>query len=427
MKIAAMHVTPIAIADPPLLNAAGLHAPYALRLIVEVVSADNISGFGEVPGNFRTEAALLEARDIVVGAHPFRLNRILADIEERLGGEEGERGTQPWDMRQIVHVRSAVEVALLDLQGRMLGRPVHELLGGKVRDRVEYSAYLFYKLEGAGGAWGLDRDPEAAGWDAARQEAALDPEGVVRQAQAMCAEFGFQSIKLKGGAFPPAQEAAAILALREAFGPDTPLRLDPNAIWRVETALEVGLALDGVLEYFEDPVRGQDNMARVREALSMPMATNMCTTSFADLPGSVALGSEDVILSDHHFWGGLRKSMDLAAICQTFGRGLSMHSNSHIGISLAAMTHLGAAMPNLSYACDTHYPWQTEEILTQGRFVFEAGALRVSDEPGLGIEINREVLQRLHAQYLACGLQERNDAAEMQKVEPGWEFQPTRY
>ncbi len=427
MKITAMHVTPIAVADPPLLNAGGLHAPYALRLIVEVVSADNVSGFGEVPGHYRTEAALREVQSVVMERNPFHLNRILLDISERLGGTETARGEQPWDSRQIVHVQSAVEVALLDLQGKLTTRPVHELLGGRVRERVDYAAYLFYKHQGAGGAWGFGKDSQAAGWAAARQEEALDPDGVVRQAEAMCTEFGFRSIKLKGGVFPPAEEAAAIRALYEAFGPDTPLRLDPNGIWSVETAIRTGRTLEGILEYYEDPVRGQANMAQVRQALTIPMATNMCTTAFTDLPSSVRLGSEDIILSDHHFWGGLRSSLDLASWCRTYGRGLSMHSNSHVGISLAAMTHLGAVIPNLTYACDTHYPWQREEIITQGRFVFDDGAIVVSDEPGLGIEIDREALQQLHAQYLACGLQERNDEIEMQKVEPGWQFQALRY
>jgi len=274
---------------------------------------------------------------------------------------------------------------------------------------------------------GFAVDPHATGWAAARQAAALDPEGVVKQAQAMCQEFGFRSIKLKGGVFPPDEEVAAIHALYEAFGPDTPLRLDPNAIWTPETAIAAGQKLAGVLEYYEDPTRGQENMARVRQAVGMPLATNMCTTSFEDIPGSVRLGSEDIILSDHHFWGGLRASVELARICQTFGRGLSMHSNSHVGISLAAMAHLAAATPNLTYACDTHYPWQSEEVIVGGRLRFEEGALTVSNEPGLGIALDRAALESLHENYLRCGLTERNDEIEMQKVQPGWKFQATRW
>jgi glucarate dehydratase len=174
-------------------------------------------------------------------------------------------------------------------------------------------------------------------------------------------------------------------------------------------------------------VRGQENMAAVRKAVNIPLATNMCTTSFDDLPGSIHHHSEDIILSDHHFWGGLRASLDLARICRVFGRGLSMHSNSHVGISLAAMVHLAAATPNLTYACDTHYPWQSEEVITQGQFTFEDGSIEVSNEPGLGIELDRQALAQLHENYKACGLTYRNDEIEMQKVEPGWKFMSVRW
>ena len=269
-----------------------------------------------------------------------------------------------------------------------------DLLGGRCRDHVSFSAYLFYKYEGAGGELGFQTRPNATGWDSARQQAALDPAGVVAQAKAMIDEFGFQSIKLKGGVFEPAQEATAIFALRDEFGASMPLRLDPNALWSVETAIEYGRKLEGVLEYYEDPVRGQANMAQVRQSVRLLLATNMCTTSFADLPGSIQLGSEDVILSDHHVWGGLRASIELARICQVFGRGMSMHSNSHLGISLAAMVHLAAAVPNLTYACDTHYPWQSEDVIIGGKLQIKEGAVAVPDQPGLGVELDRAALAR---------------------------------
>jgi glucarate dehydratase len=138
---------------------------------------------------------------------------------------------------------------------------------------------------------------------------------------------------LKGGVFEPRIEVDTILALYKEFGPSVPLRFDPNAIWALDTAIQFGKELEGVLEYLEDPVRGQENMAAVRKVLKTPLATNMCTTSFEEIPASIKIGSEDIILSDHHFWGGLKASMTLSGICDTFGRDLSMHSNSHLGIS----------------------------------------------------------------------------------------------
>lgn len=421
-------ITPIAVTDPPILNAAGLHAPYALRTIVEVVTDDNITGISEIPGNSSIDEALASAAKLIIGMDPVQLNEIRRTLEDHFGKETAtQRGNAPWDQRKLVHVFSAIEVACMDIIGKITGLSVVDLLGGKMRERVPFSAYLFYKYEGAGGPLEFNCDPAATGWAAARQAKALGPEGIVEQALAMCREFGFRSIKLKAGVFEPRVEVDSILALRSAFGPGVPLRIDPNAVWTVETAIQYGREMEGVIEYLEDPARGQENMAKVRKALNIPLATNMCTTSFEDLPGSIALGSEDIILSDHHFWGGLRTSMELARICETFGRGLSMHSNSHLGISLAAMVHLGAAVPNLSYALDTHYPWQSEEVITGGRIRFEDGAVTVPQGPGLGVELDRASLAKLHQQYLDCGLCRRDDEVEMQKVVPGWEFKMVRW
>jgi len=427
-RIKEIHITPIAIVDPPLLNAAGLHAPYALRTILEIVTDDHISGISEIPGTADIDAALEESKQVLIGKDVFELNDIRQCLENRFGVDSTkDRGLAPWDQRKLVHIFSAVEVACMDIMGKVMGRPVVDLLGGKMRDRVPFSAYLFYKYEGAGGTFGFNTDPAATGWSLARQKSALNPSEIVAQAQAMCAEFGFQSIKLKGGVFEPRQEVDAIIALREAFGPNVPLRIDPNALWEVETAIRYGKEMEPILEYLEDPVRGQENMAIVRKALKTPLATNMCTTSFEDIPTSISIGSEDIILSDHHFWGGLRSSMNLAGLCKTFSRGLSMHSNSHVGISLAAMVHLGAALPTMPYALDTHYPWQSDEVIVGGRLKFEEGSVAVPTEPGLGVELDRVALERLHQNYIACGLTKRNDEIEMQKVEPGWKFKPVRW
>ncbi|MFZ4101220.1 MAG: enolase C-terminal domain-like protein, partial [Sphingobacterium thalpophilum] len=420
-------ITPIAIVDPPLLNAAGLHAPYALRIILEIITDDQISGISEIPGTSDIELALYEAKELLIGQDVFQLNQIRAILSERFGSESPmARGEAPWDQRKLVHIFSSVEVACMDIMGKVLGRPIVDLLGGKMRESVPFSAYLFYKYEGAGGEFGFNLNPNAQGWESAKQKPALTPEETVQQARAMCKEFGFKSIKLKGGVFEPRIEVDTMLALYDEFGPDVPLRFDPNAIWALDTAIQYGKELEGVLEYLEDPVRGQENMAAVRKIVKTPLATNMCTTSFEEIPASIKIGSEDIILSDHHFWGGLKASMTLSGICDTFGRDLSMHSNSHLGISLAAMVHLGAALPKMPYALDTHYPWQSDEVILGGRIKFTDGSVMVPDEPGLGVELDKVALARLHQNYINCGLKKRNDEVEMQKKVPGWKFQSTR-
>lgn len=365
----------------------------------------------------------LEAvRDLVLGHDPFQL----AALEHRIwpsGARASSTDPTPWEGKLHSPPRTfgAIEVACLDLVGKAIGRPVCDLLGGRVRERVPFSAYLFYKHAGAGGAWGFAPDPAAStGWPAARQREALTPEALVVQAQAMVAAFGFQSLKLKAGVLPPDVEVQTISLLRAAFGPTIPLRIDPNTAWSLETSMRCAQALDGLLEYYEDPVAGTEHMAALAQHTRLPLATNMCCVSFADLPTTIRHGSVQIILGDHHFWGGLRASVELARICRTWGIGLSMHSNSHLGISLAAMTHLAAAVPNLHYACDTHYPWQAEEIIVGGKLPLNEGALAVPTGPGLGVELDRAALARLHAQYLACGLTARDDEAEMQQIEPGW-------
>jgi len=313
-------------------------------------------------------------------------------------------------------VLSPFDVAALDIQGKIVGRPVSDLLGGAVRSEVAFSGYLFYKWAGHPGhaddAWG----------------AAIDPAGIVAQARRMVTDFGFSALKLKGGVFEPEEEVDAILALRKAF-PDHPLRLDPNAAWTVPTSVRVGQALDGVLEYLEDPTPGLAGMAAVRRDVPMPLATNMCVVSFDDVAPAVAAGSVDVILSDHHFWGGLRRSQALAGITETFNLGLSMHSNSHLGISLAAMVHLASATPNLDYACDTHWPWKdaAEDVILPGALGFENGSVRVPTRPGLGVDLDRDALARLHEQYLACGLRNRDDTGYMQRIQPDYELVSPRW
>jgi glucarate dehydratase len=423
-----LRIIPIAVTDPPLLNSVGVHAPYALRTIIELITDDNISGISEIPGNIEINALLEKSSEVIIGADPFQLNRIRADIFSRFGDHDTEnRGDNPWDSRKLVHVYSAIEVACLDIQGKICGRPVVDLLGGMCRESVPFGAYLFYKFKGAGGELGYEVDPNASGWDAARQAAAENPEEIVSQARAMIKEFGFKSIKLKGGVFPPGEEVNAIIHLGKAFGPDVPLRFDPNGVWAVETAIKYGKQMEGILEYLEDPTLGQEGMAEVRRNLDMPLATNMCTTSFEQIPAGVRLWSEDIILSDHHFWGGLRESISLGKVCQTFGKGLSMHSNSHLGISLIAMVHMAAAIPNLTYDLDTHYPWQSDEVITGGRISFDEGQIAVPREPGLGIELDHVALEKLHNDYINCNITHRDDTGEMKKVDPGWEYKAIRW
>ena len=104
-----------------------------------------------------------------------------------------------------------------------------------------------------------------------------------------------------------------------------------------------------------------------------------------------------------------------------------MHSNSHLGISLAAMTHVAAATTNLTYALDTHWPWKDEDVVVPGVLTFRHGSLEVPTSPGLGVELDRDALARMHRQYLACGITSRSDTAYMRSIDPSFDATPARW
>ncbi|MBX2879924.1 MAG: glucarate dehydratase family protein [Granulosicoccus sp.] len=406
-RIADVRITPIAFRDPPLLNNAGCHEPYALRSIIEVETADGVIGLGESYGSKPVLDALAMLAPRLEGLSVTDLNglwRLAAECV--IGDMQGYTGEE----RLLPRVVGAIEVALWDAYGKSTGRPVVDLLGGQVRQNVPYSAYLFYKFKHHHG----DSSEDAWG-------EVLTPEQLVGEAQQMIDLYGFNAIKLKAGVFTPEEEIEGLQALRAAF-PKAPLRIDPNGGWTVATTLGLLPQLEGLIEYLEDPTVGIDGNAEVQAATQIPLATNMYVVAQSHLPPNMAQDAFRVILSDHHYWGGLKASQELARICEIWGLGLSMHSNSHLGISLAAMTHLAAATPNLTYDCDTHYPWQTDEVIEGGKLQFEGGALTVPEGAGLGVTLNRDELARLHQNYLDCGITVRDDASEMKKHRPEWVF-----
>ena len=427
MRIAKMQVHPIAIADPPLRSSYGLHAPYALRNILELTSEDGVVGVSETYGGDAPAEALEALRPRVVGADAYRLTGALAPLLEGRG--EGFARSQTYlvpgenPLDAATRTYAAVEVACLDLIGKSVGKPVCDLIGGRVRDRVPFSAYPFFKHAGGGGEGDDAREDEYG--------EVLTPAALAREVKQLVARYGFGSIKIKGGVLEPEIEIEAVKLLRQELGPQVPLRIDPNCAWSVETSVRVGVELREELSgggYLEDPTAGLEGMAEVRRRLlgagvETPLASNVAVTSFADIPRSLELDAAQVVLCDHHYWGGMRQVQHLAAVCRVFGLGLSMHSNSHLGVSLMAMAHVAAATPHLSYACDTHYPWQSalDEVVAGGRVPITSGCVEVTDRPGLGVDLDYDQLARGCERYARLPYRKRDDEAEMRRhVDPNW-------
>jgi glucarate dehydratase len=432
MLITDLILHPIAISDPPLRSSYGLHAPFALRTIVELKTDSGLTGISETYGGDGPLAGLEAVRHRVIGMDPFQLAGLYRDMtaeaahemDSGLGGRTQTYlvpGENPLDR----HARTfaAIEIACLDLIGKAVGKPVCDVIGGRVRDEVSFSAYLFYK-HGAGFS---KREPG----DGDEYGEVLDAKSCVRECRQMIAKYGFREIKLKGGVLDPEVEIETIRALRAEFGPRYPLRIDPNCAWSVDTSVRVGRELREELSdggYLEDPCATLEGMGEVRRRLlaegnDTPQASNVAVTCFADVPRANALDAVQIVLSDPHYWGGMRNVQQLSHLTGVLGMGLSMHSNSHLGVSLMAMTHVAAACPNLTYACDTHYPWQTaeDEVAAGGRIPFVNGSVRIPDKPGLGVELDYDQVARGRERYSKIPYRKRDDEAEMRKhVDPDW-------
>lgn len=391
MKITDIRATTVAIPlEAPLRHANGGHWGRFVRTIVEVDTDEGLTGLGELRGTGRaTEESLRGLLPYLEGHDPFDLESMRFKLLNPTA--------QLYGNRTAIH--SAVEFACIDLMGKYLGVPASQLFGGRMRDRVPFGSYLFFRYPGDDGTGEV-----------------RTADDLVAHARSLKERYGFTSHKLKGGVFPPEYELECYLALAEAF-PDDRLRYDPNSVLSVEEAIRFGRAIEHVRnDYYEDPTWGLGGMRRVREKVAIPLATNTVVVNFEQLAANVLRPAVDVILLDTTFWGGVRPCLKAAGVCETFQLGVAMHSSGELGIQLATMLHLGAVLPSLSFAVDTHYHHLTDDVIVGGKMSYVDGAIPVPTGPGLGVELDRERLETYAAYYRETG----NYVYDRDPRRPGW-------
>lgn len=283
---------------------------------------------------------------------------------------------------------AGIEMAAWDGLGKLTNKPLYQLLGGAVRKEIPFSAYVFYRYPSLDGTIGGEETPDDIGV----------------YCQQLFDEHGFYVFKLKGGVFSPEIDLASLVAIRNKLGDDVKLRIDPNAVWSVETTLRLAEGFKDVgLEYLEDPTWGLQAMARIRRDIPIPMATNMCVVEFDDLPLATQLNAVDIVLGDLHKWGGLRATQRLAAILNAFSLGMSIHSGVELGLSTTANLHLAAAIPEIKYAVDSHYHHLIDDILVGGKLKYKNGCMNVPEGSGLGVEVDEDKLEQYHRLYVKNG------------------------
>ena len=433
--ITKMEVFPVAGKDCMELNLSGAHSAFFTRNIVILHDSDGRIGLGEVPGSAKITTTLEEIIPLVEGTKVPEYKNTMLKVKAYMDakGEKDVRGNQTFDLRTGVHVLTAIESPMLDLLGQYLEVPVAALLGeGQQRDRVNVLGYLFFVGDRKKTDLPYDTEEDSdCEWYRIRHEEAMDAEHIVAFAKATYAKYGFKDFKLKGGVLPGDQEIQVIRELKKAF-PEARIDLDPNGGWLLEQAVEYVKGMHGILTYCEDPCgaegvySGREIVSEFRRRTGFPTATNMIATDWREIGHSLESQAVDIILADPHFWT-MEGSVRVAQMCQSFGYTWGSHSNNHFDISLAMMTHVGAAVPGFYNALDTHWIWQEGvERLTKKPLQIVDGAIEVPKRSGLGIDIDMEQVYKAHEIFKKNDLGTRDDAKVMQYLIPGWKFDPKR-
>ena len=379
MRIADIRATTVTVPlEAPLRHANGCHWGRFVRTIVEIETDNGLVGLGEMGGGGESAEAVFRAmKQYLVGHDPARLEEMRFLIANPTASLYNNR----------TQVLAALEFACLDILGQAWGVPVSEILGGRLRDRVPFAAYCFFRYP----------DPRSG------EGEVRTIDQVLANAECLKRRFGFTTHKMKAGVFHPDYELEAYRALAHKFPADS-VRFDPNGVWSTEQAIRFGQAIEGLRnDYLEDPVFGLNGMRRTRQMVRVPLATNTVVVNFEQLAANALDPAVDVILLDTTFWGGIRACVKAAAVCETFQTGVAVHSSGELGIQLATMLHLGAVIPNLSFAADAHYHHLRDDIIEGGLLHYENGAIRVPEGPGLGVRLNREKLREYHELYQRLG------------------------
>lgn len=379
MKITDIKITTVAVPlEAPIRHANGCHWGRFVRTIIQLETDEGITGLGEMGGGGESaELAFKGLRSYLIGHDPMQLEALYWKICNPTASLYNNR----------TQLHAAIEFACMDIIGKNLGVRVCDLLGGAMREEIPFASYLFFRYRdvntGRGG-----------------EETADD---MVYYARDLVEKYGFRTHKLKAGVFHPDHEIEVFRAISNAF-PDHGVRIDPNAAWSVEEAIRVGRAIEDLPnDYLEDPTWGLEGMRRVKNKIRIPLATNTVVVNFEQLASCIRNEDLDVILLDTTFWGGLRQAWKASIVCEKFQQGIAVHSSGELGIQLATMLHLGASVPNLSFAADAHYHHLTDDIIKGGKMRYHDGCISLPTGPGLGVELDYDKLNEYAAYYKEVG------------------------
>jgi L-alanine-DL-glutamate epimerase-like enolase superfamily enzyme len=366
VKIARIKTTPLALAFKEPYHWAGRVDHAAAVVLVEVETDDGLVGIGESVAAFPAEGTIAALQ----GVAPLFVGRPVFDIERLITGARhlGSFNHTPWHANFVL---AGLEMALWDILGKAAGWPLHRLLGGAVRDEVDYFGFVQGDTT----------------------------EELVEDARDL-AKAGHAVIYLKVGR-GEAADVRNTAGVRAAIG-GRRLRLDPNCAWSVPEAIHmIGKLREFEPDWIEQPTPLQSVAAlrQVRESVDVPIAADQAVFTPADVYEICRQRAADVIVLSPHEAGGLLAFGKAAAIAEAAGVPVCLHGQGVSGITDAAQHHLGLRTANLTEGNQIMHQLLVEDLVTTPDLAPVQGKIGLLERPGLGIELDRDAIHRAAELY----------------------------
>jgi L-alanine-DL-glutamate epimerase-like enolase superfamily enzyme len=341
-------------------------------LVVRVHTDLGFVGVGEVDSSAHVARAIIEAplshkicrglAECVLGQDPFEIDRLIHRMYE--GAIYHGRGGA------VIQAMSGVEIALWDIMGKAVKRPVYQLLGGGFRKTFRaYASILFGDT----------------------------PEQTRRIGQGLIAQ-GYRAVKFGWGPMgqSEASDVAHVRAAREGVGPDVELMIDAGLCWDTATAIRRAQQFETFnLTWLEEPLH-PDNLAgyaRLCARAPMRIAAGEEICDIKEFQTMMDVGGIDVAQVDVTRVGGLARSKRIGWDSAERHR-LCVNHSYKTGINIAASLHFVAALPNTHYFEYCVEQGALRQTLTKQRFPVIDGDISVPEEPGLGIDLDEDVVAR---------------------------------
>jgi len=342
-------------------------------VVVKVHTDEGIIGVGEIDSHPSIVKAVVEApmshrdshgvAELLVGEDPFDREVLWQKVYKKTA-HYGRRGI-------AIQVIGGIDIALWDIVGKVCGKPIYKLLGGCFRNKVQaYASALF---------------PE-------------DPREIVKQI-ANYVEIGFKGVKFGWGAFglETSKDIQLVKAAREAVGKDIKLMVDAGEQWDASTAIERARKLEEYNPFFLEDVLSPDDLngyAKLTRATSLRIAAGEAETTRFPYRDLIEKGNVDVIQPDVTRVGGISEAQKIAWMAHDRGVMFIPHCWS-TDILVAATLQLLAAIPQESLLefCVTNKPLR-KNLIVEPFSISKEGFVKVPEKPGLGIELNEEIIKK---------------------------------